>query len=311
MNLRQLAYGLISYLPWIPESLYKGTGGTNSAAYCYCIWLRHLALAHSGGMREVPKVVAELGPGDSIGVGLAALLSGVDRYLALDALSHADAAVNVAIFDSLVQMFNERATIPAREVFSEHTLELASYAFPTHILVEERLQVALNPKRIAWLRSIVCGEAPDSRVIDYRAPWGDVRDQDIGSVDFLLSNAVMEHVSDLPAAYRAMSLWLRPNGWASNHIDFRSHGLFSTWDGHWACPEWLWRLFMGRRSYLLNRAPLTTHRSLASTTGLVEEMIIRVERESEAKYLAPRFRCMSLEDRKTCGAYVLLRKGAS
>ena len=102
MNLRQLAYGLLSFLPWIPESLYKGTGGTGSAEYCYCIWLRHLVLAHQGGMKEFPRTVAELGPGDSIGVGLAALLSGVQRYIALDAMVHADVAGNLQVFDGFI-----------------------------------------------------------------------------------------------------------------------------------------------------------------------------------------------------------------
>lgn len=311
MNLRQLAYGLLSYLPRIPESLYKGTGGTDSAEYCYCIWLRHLVLAHSGGMRRLPGVVAELGPGDSIGVGLAALLSGTDRYLALDAVSHVDAAANLVIFDALVRMFRERAPIPTRDVFPEHTLELASYVFPLEILDETRLQTALHPDRVARLRRVVSGEAPDSRTIDYRAPWGDVREEDAGTVDFLLSNAVMEHVADLPSAYRAMSRWLCQNGLASNQIDFRSHGLFSAWDGHWSCPEWLWCLFMGRRPYLLNREPFTTHRALASAAGLEEEMVVRVERASEAKRLAPEFCDMPTQDRTTCGAYVLLRKPAA
>jgi hypothetical protein len=308
MNFRQLAYGLLSYLPWVPESLYKGTGGTDSAEYCYCIWLRHLVLAHSGGMRRLPRVFAELGPGDSIGVGLAALLSGTDRYLALDAVSHVDAAANLAIFDTLVRMFRERVAIPARNVFPEHTLELANYAFPLEILDETRLQAALSPDRVARLRRIVSGEAPDSLTIDYRAPWGDVREEDAGTVDFLLSNAVMEHVTDLPGAYRAMSRWLCPGGLASNEIDFRSHGLFSAWDGHWSCPEWLWRLFIGRRAYLLNREPFATHRALASAAGLEEETVIRVERASEAKHIAPEFCGMSPQDRTTCGAYVLLRK---
>jgi hypothetical protein len=308
MNFRQLAYGLLSYLPWVPESLYKGTGGTDSAEYCYSIWLRHLVLAHSGGMQSLPRVVAELGPGDSIGVGLAALLSGTDRYLALDAVSHVDAAANLAIFDTLVRMFRERVAIPTRDVFPEHTLELASYAFPLGILGEARLQAALSPKRVARLRRIVSGETTDSQTIDYRAPWGDVRKEDAGTVDFLLSNAVMEHVADLPGAYRAMSCWLCQDGLASNQIDFRSHGLFSAWDGHWSCPRWLWHLFMGRRAYLLNREPFATHRALASAAGLEEEMAIRVEKASEAKRVASEFCSMSPQDRTTCGAYVLLRK---
>ena len=71
--------GIASYLP---EYDHTGvTGGTESARYCYSVWLRHLCLAQSADPRlGVPRVVAELGPGDSIGIGLAALLSGVEKY---------------------------------------------------------------------------------------------------------------------------------------------------------------------------------------------------------------------------------------
>lgn len=308
MNFRQLAHGLASFLPWAPESLNKGTGGTSSARYCYCIWLRHLVLARDGGMSAFPRVVAELGPGDSIGVGLAALLSGAERYLALDALAHAEPASNLAVFDALVELFRAKAPIPARDVFPEHTVELASYEFPSGLLTETQLAIALNPERVAWLRGIVSGEWPGAEVIDYRPDWDSGGGWQAGSVDFVLSNAVMEHVADLPAAYRATWNLLRPGGFASHQIDFRSHGLFRAWDGHWACQEWLWRLFMGRRGYLLNREPFATHRVLAKACGFEEHDVIRVEREPQSPRLSPRFRSITTQDRATCTGYFLLRK---
>lgn len=308
MNLRQLAYGLISFLPGAPESLLRGTGGTNSARYCYCIWLRHLVLARDGGMQSFPRVVAELGPGDSIGVGLAALLSGAEHYLALDAMAHADPAGNLAVFDALVELFRARTPIPGRDVFPEHTVELSSYQFPADLLTERRLALALDPERIAWLRSIVSGERSEADVIDYRPNWGSRDDWRTGSVDFVLSNAVMEHVADLTTAYRTTWDWLRPGGFASHQIDFRSHGLFRAWDGHWACPEWLWRLFVGRRGYLLNREPFSTHRALAAACGFEERAVLRVTRQPESTGIAPRFRAMAAEDRVTSTGYLLLRR---
>lgn len=307
MNLRQLAYGLLSFVPGIPESLYRGTGGTNSAEYCYCIWLRHLLLARSHGMTTVPRIVAELGPGDSIGVGLAALLSGAERYVAFDAMRHADSASVLSIFDRLVELFEQRAPVPGNDRFPELPFDLPNHDFPHEVLTEGHLRSALAPERIERLRALVAGSVLGAE-IDYRAPWDALLTGDEGSVDLLLSNAVMEHVADLPTTYRTLARWLRPGGFASHQIDFRSHGLFRAWDGHWQCPDWLWRLFVGKRLYLLNRAPLSTHLDLATKSGLSTIALIKVTRTPEAHRVARRFRGMSLEDRATCGAYILQQK---
>ena len=45
-----------------------------------------------------------------------------------------------------------------------------------------------------------------------------------GSVDMILSQAVMEHVEHLEQTYEAMRHWLKPGGLASHAIDFKSHG---------------------------------------------------------------------------------------
>jgi len=45
-----------------------------SARYYYSVWLQHLVHAHLNGVREVPRVVAELGPGNSLGISSIGLL---------------------------------------------------------------------------------------------------------------------------------------------------------------------------------------------------------------------------------------------
>ncbi len=63
MNIRQIAKGIISYIPGLYNPALKGTtGGTNSARYCYSVWLRHLVHAYKNGFSTQPTVVAELGP---------------------------------------------------------------------------------------------------------------------------------------------------------------------------------------------------------------------------------------------------------
>ena len=63
----------------------SATGGSTYSRYCYSTWLRHLILLHKY-KKNIPAAVAELGPGDSVGTGIAALLSGCEKYIALDIL---------------------------------------------------------------------------------------------------------------------------------------------------------------------------------------------------------------------------------
>jgi hypothetical protein len=76
--------------------------------YCYEVWLKHLTLLWANGLRTIPDTVAELGPGDSLGTGLAALLSGANHYYALDIIRYADTPRNLMIFDQLVDLFQRR-----------------------------------------------------------------------------------------------------------------------------------------------------------------------------------------------------------
>ena len=77
-----------------------GTGGTNSDRYCYSVWLRHLILLNKNGLTKCPQSVAEIGPGDSIGMGIAALISGADEYYAFDIIPHANIEMNLKIFET-------------------------------------------------------------------------------------------------------------------------------------------------------------------------------------------------------------------
>src|SRR5262245_35644000 len=104
LKVRALLSGLATYLPGY--DLAGMRRGTTTAEYCYSVWLRHLLRARAVGVaRDVPHTVAELGPGDSIGIGLAALLCGAEKYYALDVVRYSDLRTNLAIFDRLVQLF--------------------------------------------------------------------------------------------------------------------------------------------------------------------------------------------------------------
>jgi hypothetical protein len=74
MRFGPVARGLLSYVPALNDLLPSKTGGhTDSARYCYGVWMKHLTLLRANGFPAIPQTIAELGPGESLGVGLCAL----------------------------------------------------------------------------------------------------------------------------------------------------------------------------------------------------------------------------------------------
>ena len=167
------------------------------------------------------------------------------------------------------------------------------------------LEQTLAPHRV---KRIAAGIAASDHAgpVRYVAPWSDPTALEPRSVDMIFSQAVLEHVDDLEAVYGAMSRWLRAGGFISHQIDFRSHGTASSWDAHWALPDWLWRLVRGRRAYLINRQPISTHRALLDGHGfrVVFEQPVELPRIVVDGRLAPRFRRIPASDLGTSGAFL-------
>lgn len=303
---RAFAAGLASFLPGLNRFTNRGSGGTDSARYCYSVWLRHLVRAHQSGLSTDPRCVAELGPGDSLGIGLAAVLSGADRYIALDVKAHANTERNVKVFDELVRLFRDRTPIPDDHEWPLTQPKLRAYAFPTHILKPDRLEAALSESRLCHIRNAIAGNAGPVSVA-YRAPWTDPSAIESGCVDFFLSQAVLEHVEDLETTYAAMRTWMKPGASMSHSIDFWCHGLTWAWNGHWMVGDLTWRVVRGTRRYLINRQPLSTHVDLLRKYGFETVCIERRRGEQGTFRPAKRFRALTAEDASTRGAFVQAR----
>lgn len=261
VRLRALLKGVATYVPGLREYACRSSGGTTSARYCYSVWLRHLVKAAESGLNSDPQHVAELGPGDSLGVGIAALLSGADHYFALDAKPHAQSEMNLRVFEELLRLFTNRASIPDELEFPFTSPKLASYAFPEHVLSPERLARALSAGRIEAIRRAISDPAKSGGEVSltYMAPWDDEAVIVAGRLDMIISQAVLEHVEHVGATYRALRKWISSRGFMSLCIDFRSHGLTGEWNGHWTISDFMWKLVKGNRPYLLNRLPLSAH----------------------------------------------------
>ncbi len=308
-----MAKGMATYIPGLDRLGGRHTGGTVSARYCYSVWLRHLITAMTHGLKRHPAVVAELGPGDSLGTGVAALLTGADRLYAFDVVRYADPSQDLAVLDELVTLLSRREPIPGDGEFPEVKPRLASYAFPRELLGDGHLRSTLAPDRVHAIREALSsrrGSRTGSIQVSYFVPWTAEAVIEEGTVDMVYSQAVLEHVSDLDLTYDALRRWVRPGAWMSHQIDFRCHGLARTWNGHWTYPEPVWRVIHGRKPYLLNRASHSMHLEHLRAQGfeIVGDLATR-DREGVARErLARRFRHYTDEDLRTSSALLLAVK---
>jgi SAM-dependent methyltransferase len=313
MSTTQIIKGLLTF--GLPRSMYsRHTGGTDSARYCYSVFLRHLVRIHAATGSAPLGMVAELGPGDSLGVGLAALIAGAERYHAFDVAPFSSRARNLQVFDELVGLFRERADLPGRAEIAEIKPAISDERFPFQILDDDRMARALDPARIAALRRDLSGDAgAGGNSVSYVAPWFDPVTVQDETLDWIFSQAVMEHVDDLRTTYEICYRWLKPGGIMSHQIDFRSHGTASSWDGHRAYGDVAWWMVRGARPYLINREPLSAHRTIPQAQGfeVIEQLLIPRDPTVEPAKLAPRFRTWSAEDISTSSAFVLYRKPAA
>lgn len=285
-----------------------------SPAYCYSVFMRHLAhLREQGGMEKIPPRVAEFGPGASLGVGLCALLAGADKFYGLDVIPYSNQNANLQLLEGLLQLFRARAPVPA--AFPAVKPRVDDFSFPASILPDALLEQTLHPARIEHIRLEIRADDSQRRErpikIEYIVPWENYAGE-YPTVELILSQAVMEHVDNLDFAYGVMKKMLAPAGRMSHQIDFKSHGLTRAWNGHWAYSDTSWKHVRNRSSFLLNREPLSTHVALHERHGL--KILFRQKAEDPSlasirkDQLKGALAAMSDEDFATSGCYILSQK---
>lgn len=303
--LEVLLKGLATYVPGYQHLLdrlgYSCPGGTITGEYCYSVWLWHLEMAHQHGLSTEPAVVAELGPGNSLGVGLCALLTGSSVYYAFDIKEYSNTARNLQIFEEIIDLLRGRVRDG-----------LADSQFPGHILTEARLARALAPARLERIKQCILrlNQPVEGLYLGYVAPWDDPAVIRENSLDFLLSHAVMEHVDDPEAIYRVQYRWVKPGGAISHMIDYRCHNLSREWNGHWAYSAVLWKMMRSKRPYFINRCPHSVHAAAIRKCGfqIVGEQKTKEASRISREQLAAEFRGFSDEDLTTATGFFQARK---
>jgi hypothetical protein len=308
--IRQVFFGTATHVPGVYSLLTRWSSEEGSARYCYAVWLRHLVLAHHYGLMRHPRVVAELGPGTSLGVGFSALISGSESYYACDVVRQADMGRSLQLFDEIVSLFRQRVAIPGQQEFPRLNPPLDDYVFPEFLHRAAHGSDALSEQRLSKLRESLAAGQSEGSVVRYIVPWERGDQVAPGSVDMVCSQAVLEYVDDLVGCYRAMHAWLAPGGIMSHQIDFSAHQTSHWWDGHWTYSDRLWGLMRGRRPFWLNREPCSVHLQILRQLGFEVLCTLRTVRKPEVsrEALTERFRDLSSEDLSTRGAFILARK---
>jgi hypothetical protein len=263
-------------------------------------------------MRYPISSLAELGPGNSLGIGLAALLSGVRSYHAFEIERYPIEKTNLVVFDELVSLFKSRSPIPGKEEFPEVKPYISDYSFPHHILTESLLDDSMSDHRLSSIREVLENSRTDdpNSMIRLEVPWTNSSQGKRLPMNMIISQAVLEHIDDLDATYAAMESWLSRDGLMSHQIDFKSHGVSRHWNGHWTIPKWLWKLVRGRRKFLINREPVSTHRRLIDKHGLMitHERAANLPCSFTNRDLAKEFRDLSDSDRTTSSILLQLKR---
>ncbi len=310
MRIAPFLYGIGTFIPGFFKLTRRQTGGSLSGRYCYAVWMRHATRAAQAGAWHPPRVVAELGPGDSIGTGLAALLTGVHTYIALDLVPFASRETNLDVFEEILDLVGRRSPIPDDAEFPELRPRLRSYAFPDYLWSPDALRAALHPDRISAIRAELRGETTAAPFLRYAAPWTHADIVAPASVDMVFSQAVFEHVDDFATGYAASASWLHKDGFATHTLDFKSHNLTHLWNGHLAIGPLRWKLLRGKRPYLLNRASLSDHLEALQNAGFRVGSVERYQRIDGVKKaeLDRRFAEWSDDDLATSEAFICALK---
>jgi SAM-dependent methyltransferase len=283
--------------------------GHVSAERPYGIWIKHLVLLRAAGMGKLPDDVAEFGPGDSTGVGLASLLSGVRKYCGFDAAHFVDTERDVGLVGEIAQLVRQRAA--AQKGWPDiaqylHDPAWADVMAPTASSVERVRELAA-----ALAHAVVTAYEPgDPRPIRVLAPWQPHACQFRAEFDMVFSHSVVQYVDDIDHFFTACAALLRPGGWMSHQIDLSSMRMTRTWNGHLAYSDAVWRFVTSRQPYFPRRWLVPDYLAAARRAGLQVMQVSRLQDPTglSRNRLALPFHAYPDEELQCRGAFLVARK---
>ena len=305
---KPVAKGLAMRVP-LARSLAKPGNGASywnpreAAAYGYRVWLKHVALLNAAGM-EFPALVAEIGCGDSLAVGTAAVLSGVRAYDAYDVKRFADPKRDAGRVEAVAALVESRSPLPPGGWPDVETL-VRTPQFAGGVPAWPHADV--SRQRVAAIRECLAGERDGP--IRYVAPWTPADPVD-REYDLLLSHSVLEYVDDLDGFVARCADMVAPGGWMSHQVDFGSLGITERWNGHLAYGRLAWWAATGARPYRPTRRLASEYMATLERHGFEIASVFRCLDPTGVRQedLAPPFRDAPPEDVCCHSLYIAARR---
>ncbi len=249
---------------------------------CFFEYFAKLGINQSEiAMWTAGKVVLEYGPGDILGVALMMKAFGAEKVYCVDRF----ALTNMSDFNAKVLRTILNGLDPAMRLRADECF--VRTGVPESGLRSTHIEYLTNPQGLSQL---------------------------VGSVDLIISRAVLEHVNNLNASLMDMQVALRNGAVALHLVDLRSHGMhrknlldFLNWS-----PT-MWHLMHSNKG-VPNRIRVGRYRQIVKEVGLqllalVPSIVtdINVVREVRA-HLAEPFRELSDEELMCLAFWMTLKK---
>jgi len=228
------------------------------------------------------KVVLEIGPGNSLAIGLLFLACGAKKVFLVDRFKHLFWDEHDIAFHKKVLKRIEEKGVPFKSLASE------AISFTRNGSIDF-----------------------DNCKLEYRFTDAAKLPLDNCSIDIVFSNAVLEHVHNVKDTIGEISRVTKFNGISIHEIDLRDH-FFQATPLRLVCyPDILWNLMTWYRPGYTNRLRLSDYLRLFKASGfLVKELKTTREYLGDLSNLkiAKKFKGYSYEEMKILAFWVLLQK---
>lgn len=246
--------GLLTFIPGVNlllekkrrRSLHSGS----MAEFCYTFWLSILVFVEENNAKINLTNIGEIGAGGSLGIGFCALLTGTQKYYALEINTSIDIEKNIRLLDEILILFKNKT--PISKEFKQINVQIKNHDFPEALIKPNFYQNEL----VNNLKNVLKDGIVNNEYIQIINKWEESTSLNL---NFVFSRAVMEHVKNPLEVYQAIHHHLLESTYMLHDIELHSHEITRKPNGHYNIQPKAWFIIFGKRGYFLNRWTLSDH----------------------------------------------------